>query len=338
MILRIVKNVLPLVVFAGSSLAQIPRPPGVPAVPQPTSESTSLGSIRGRVVLPGGTFIAQSAKVTVQSLRGTQTITYTDNQGQFEIRSLSPGEYTLEAEADKLRFDASIEHVQVYKGMPSTVTITLKEKSASDGSRPAKGVVSVGEFDKSIPAKARKEFDRASKASKEGKAVEAIDHLRKAIAIYPDFVMAHNDLGAQLLEQGNLEEAALELRRASELDDKAFNPYLNLGIVLVRQQKFFEAIDILRKALSLDSSSPAARLYLGLALMGQNDLESAEKELKTAYNLGSTPYALALFHLGEVYMNRGDRVRALQALEGYLREAPNATYAAQARKLISMLR
>jgi len=265
---------------------------------QPTAQpDMTLGSIRGRVVLPNSSPISTAVKVTLQNIRGTRDMTLTDNQGQFEFRSLPPGEYTIEVEADQLRFEVSSERTQVFRGAASVVNISLKEKSPAEG-KSMSSVISVGEIGKDVPDKARKEFERASKLSQEGKTLEAIDHLRKAIAFYPDFMIAHNDLGAQFLEQGNLDEAAKELRRAIEIDAKAFNPYLNLGIVLIRQKNFAEAADILRKSLSLMSDSPAAKLYLGLALMKLSDLDEAERQLKAAYNLGGTTYSAALFYLG----------------------------------------
>ena len=271
------------------------------------------------------------------SLRGTQEVVFTDSQGLFDVRGLTSGEYTVEAEGDGLRYEVSTEHVQVYKGAPSIVTIVLKEKVADGKTKPGNDVVSVGEMDKDVPAKAKKEFKLASQLAKDGKNSEAIDHLKKAIDIYPNFMMAHNDLGAQLLERGDLDEATVELRRAIEIDTQAFNPYLNLGIVLLRQQRFAEATDTLRKALSLESNSPAAKLYMGLALKAMNELDEAERELKGAYNLGGASYAVALFHLGEVYIDKGERELARQALEAFLRDAPGAPNAAQARKLIGLL-
>jgi len=262
---------------------------------------------------------------------------FTDNEGQFEFRTVNPGEYTLEVEGDNLRFDISTKRVQVFRGLPSVVIVALKEKAGGGENKAVGNVVSVGELGSDIPGNARKEFERASKLSKDGKVLEAIDHLTKAIAVYPNFMMAHNDLGAQFLEQGNLDEAATELRRAIAIDAKAFNPYLNLGIVLIRQKRFAEAADTLRKALSLESDSAAAQLYLGMALMNLNDLEGAERELKAAYNLGGITYSVALFYLGELYMNRGERSLARQAFEAFLHDQPNAANAAQARKLIGML-
>jgi len=335
-LLKVATGVMLSGLCAWTGAAQTPRPP------TPTSSESAFnsqtGSIKGRVVLESGNFIAQAARVTLQNARGTQGSIYTDNQGKFEINSLTPGEYTLEIEGDRLLFEASTERVEVLRGGPTVVTITLKEKSAGGSTRPSGAVASVEELSNKIPAKARAEFDRGSKAVRDGKTDEAIAHLRRAIDIYPEFLMAHNDLGAQLLEQGKLDEAATELQHALQIDPKAFNPNLNMGIVLVRQQRYAEAADVLRKAVALQSTSPAAHLYLGMALKGMEDLDGAEQELKLAYSQGGVPYAVALFHLGELYMKRGDRTLARQAFELYLRQSPNAANAAQARQLISVLR
>jgi Flp pilus assembly protein TadD len=334
--MRLVKLLIALLLFTVSVAAQTSgtRPSSTTAS-QPAE--TSSGSIRGKVVMPNGSQISQAVRITLQNVRGIQDAIFTDNQGQFEFRGLSSGDYTIEVEADRLKFDTTTEHVQVFRSVPTPVTIALKEKATTNGTKAAGDVISVGEIGPDVPPKARKEFEQAGKLAKEGKALEAIAHLRKAIAIYPNFMMAHNDLGAQLLEEGKLDEATAELQLAIKIDAKAFNPYLNLGVVLIRQKRFAEATEALRKALSLESNVPSAKLYMGLALIGTNNLEGAERELKAAYNLGGPSYSIALFHLGEVYMNRGERVLARQAFEAYLHDAPNAANAVQARKLIGIL-
>jgi Flp pilus assembly protein TadD len=314
---------------------------GVPPRPShsaaPSMESAP-GSIRGRVVLPDGAPVSEAFRITLSVMRGIQAVAYTDQQGQFEFRSLTPGEYALEAEGgDRRRFDVTRETVQVFRGTPSNVTLTLKEKTESAGVKGAPSV-SVAEIAQNIPSKARDEFDRGSKAAKEGKKTEAIAHLRKAIDFYPDFLMARNDLGALLLESGNLDEAEQELRRAVVLDPKAFNPKVNLGIVLVKKHEFTGAVLVLDQGTSLNPTSPLARLYLGMALIAIENFDRAETELKTAYEFGGREYALALFNLGQLYMKKGERGAALKSFELYLREAPNAENSIEARKLIVILR
>src|SRR5205085_5646584 len=196
----------------------------------------------------------------------------------------------------------------VFKGVPSVITITLKERTDKSGApASAHAVVSAGELDKNVPKDARKEYERALKAADEQKPAEAIAHLQKAVALYPDFMIAHNDLGAQLLEANRLDEAAVELRAAVKLDPKAFNPCLNLGIVLLKQRQFTDAAKVLDQAISLDPQAPGARLFAGIAHLMLKELDRAEKELRLAYESGGADYALALFHLGQLYLSRGDR-------------------------------
>lgn len=300
------------------------------------TDGSSYGSIRGRIVMSNGNFVAEEIKVTLMNARETVSVVYTYNQGQFEFRGLSPGNFILEVEGDRQRYETRTEAVQVYKGTPTVVTIPLKEKE-SPGVRTASSV-SVSELDRSIPAEARKEFEKASKASGEGKTEEVVTHLRRAVSIYPRFVMAYNDLGAQLLAQGKLDEAAEELATAVRLDEKAFNPALNLGIVLVHQHRFAEAAVILGKANSLEANSPSARLYSGLASMGLGNLEAAERDFKAAYAFGGSKFAVAHFHLGQLYLSRGDKEAALNSFQTYLKEVPDAVNGEQVRKTIAMLR
>jgi tetratricopeptide (TPR) repeat protein len=332
LILKASGRVLPVLLVLGiTAVAQAPRPPGDIG----REDKTGRGSIRGRVAQPAGAFIAESLKVTLLTVNGPQSTIFTDSQGWFEFPDLIPGNYEVQVETNGKDLEVVSQSVAVFRGAPSFITISLREKSSI---RTKGKSVSVGELTADVPKAARKEFEFATKAASEQKTDEAIAHFRKALAIYPNFVMARSDLGAQLLAQGKLEDAAEELRAAIRIDEKAFNPKLNLGIVLVQQQKFAEAAEVLDQATSLNSESAAARLYAGLARMGLGEFDNAEKQLKAAYAIGGSSYALALFYLGQAYMNKGERELALHAFESYLHDSPAASNADQVRKMIALLR
>ena len=303
----------------------------------PAAAAAQGGRISGNVVLPSGAFLNERARISLQTDRGVKSSVYTDNQGHFEFSGLTPNVYQIVVEADGDRFEIAKVSVEVFPGAPSILRINLKEKKP-DGPNGSTSAVSTGELDSAIPAQAKREFERASDASKSGRTDDAIGHLRNAIVLYPAYLMAHNDLGAQLLAQGKLDEAAAEFRRAIQIDAKAFNPSLNLGIVLVQQHNFSDASKTLKAALALQPNSAAAILYYGLALEGINDLNGAEQQLKTAHDLGGPPYAVALFHLGQIYMSKGERAEARRAFENYLRDAPTGPNADQARKMVGILR
>ena len=300
------------------------------------SQSNATGTISGRVTLPNGESVTHSVRISLETSRGVKSSVFTDNQGQFIFRSLAPGLYQVIVEGDKTQWETTQVNTEVFPGSPSILTIVLKEKKWS--TTKGVGTVSAAELEASIPQKARKEFERASDAYAAKKVDESIAHLRKAIEYFPNYLMAHNDLGAQLLEQGKLEEAEAELRRAILIDKKAFNPHLNLGIVLVDGKRYAEAVATLNDAVSLDASSAAARLYLGQALAGVGEVQPALKELKTAYELGGDDYAVALLHLGRVYLKANDPNSALKAFERYVRIAPKGPNVVEAERQIALLR
>lgn len=288
--------------------------------------------------MPNGSFADEAVKITLSTLRGTLATIYAETQGQFEFQEVQPGTYYLEFEANRQVYAVVTETVQVYRGAPTVLNVTLRPLNSVTGNRTGPSTVSVAELSEKVPDKARKEFEKATAAGASGRTDEAIEHLRKAIAIFPSFVRARNDLGTYLLSQGKLDEAEEELRKAIALDAAAFNPTLNLGIVLVHKHEFVEADERLRKALSLEPNSPAAHLYSGLALMGLEKLDAAESHFKSAYSIGGNKYGLALYHLGQLYVTRGDNPAAIKSFEEYLSVVPDARNAQQVKQLIAMLR
>jgi type IV pilus assembly protein PilF len=191
--------------------------------------------------------------------------------------------------------------------------------------------------DANAPESAKKEFQKASQLANKGQAEEAIERYKHAISIYPEYVMAHNDLGVQYLNLKRFAEARTEFETAIEISAKAFNPHLNMGILLVGQRHYAEALDQLRQAESLDSSSPAAHLYLGIAAEETDDVAAAERDLGTALSLGGPEYSISHFYLGLTRLKKAEAAIAAQDLRSYLKASPNGEHASRARKLLESI-
>ncbi len=314
---------------AHSQTARTPKSPEI---------TTGDGSIRGVVLLPDGSPVSEAMRVTLKVLRGDQATTYTDQQGRFEFGHIAAGEYAIEVEADRdrNRFEVVNEKVIVRTNSPAFVTLSLKEKRVAKESARDR-TVSVAMLDQKVPPAAQHEFENATRLAQAGNLDESIAALRRAVDIFPEYLMALNDLGAQLLEAGRLDEAIVPLRGAVKLDPTSFNPQLNLGIVLVRKKIFAEAVTALDKALSAKPASPAAHLYAGMAASGTNDSARAEREFKLAADLGGREFSVALVYLGRIYIKRGEKQLAIDSLERYLRIDPDGPNARIVKKMLADL-
>jgi hypothetical protein len=67
-------------------------------LPGPLSAQSTTGTLRGRVTDPTGAVIPQ-ATVTAAGPQGQKTTTVTDNQGNYELKGLPPGSYTITTSA-----------------------------------------------------------------------------------------------------------------------------------------------------------------------------------------------------------------------------------------------
>ena len=79
------------------------------------------------------------------------------------------------------------------------------------------------------PRKAQREYQKGYQLLLRTDVQVAVEHLQKAIEIYPKFVAAHNALGSAYLRLGRNEQAREEFEKSSALDDHLPNSYLNLG-------------------------------------------------------------------------------------------------------------
>jgi hypothetical protein len=183
--------------------------------------------------------------------------------GRFELGSVPPGEYELRV-AD---FNETVIQRQFISVHGPVEGVAFRLESANSG-RPVSGTVTVYSLSHPAPAAARKELWRAAKAAHKGAREESMRHLRKALAVFPGYVEAHNDLGVWYIRQGAYEQAAGEFQEAAKLDSSAVRPIANLALAWVLLRRYADAESAARRAIAADPAFPPARRALDLALCG----------------------------------------------------------------------
>jgi len=292
--------------------------------------------IQGRVTLPSGFAAKRYVRITLRNAHSVVANIYTNNSGEFQLRNLGEGVYYVQAEVQDDSYEpTAVRRVELGRGLMVQVTLELREKSASAVALARTGarVVSAAELQQDVPGAARKEYGLGLKAVGKGDFQQAARHFEGALALYPEYIAARNDLGAQYLKLKRIDEAEKQFQMVLARDAKNFNAVFNLGLVRVERHDYAGAVAQINQAIALDASRPVARLWLGFALLESGDVASAERELTKALVMGGADCAAANYHLARIQLGRGDTAEASRLLGLYLEDAPKGEYAEDARQL-----
>jgi tetratricopeptide (TPR) repeat protein len=147
-----------------------------------------------------------------------------------------------------------------------------------------------------------------------GRTREAERHLRRAIALRPDFAAAWVNLGSLLREQGRELHAEAALRRAVELRPDLITGWLNLAQLDRQRGRAAEAEAHLKRALDLDLHRVESLLVMSQFCASQHDPAGAWGWLCQAIALSpSNPEAVNT--LGILLHNEGRFSEAVQAFQ-----------------------
>jgi Tetratricopeptide repeat len=207
-------------------------------------------TIQGRIYFPSGRRVDSTIQVKLQSLVYPEITVFADMNGSFTFRSLSPASYTVvvdggtdyEVARESVYIDGDLSSSRTGVMLPSvprrySVLVYLQPKVKSASSKP--GVVNAALAN--VPVAARNLYQKGVESARAGDAKQAVEHLKGAIALYPDFPLALNELGLQYLNLKQSVKAVEALRAAVKLSPDAFTPRLNYGIALLEAKEFAEA-------------------------------------------------------------------------------------------------
>lgn len=327
---RLLCSALFALVLSFSALAQSDMPGG-----QASAGNGGQNSIQGDIITPEGKRLDRPVMVKLSSMRGEITTTSNGN-GSFQFRQLTGGRYVVSVEAGEAYATAS-ETIDIpHSGGPmsrgGTYSLQLYLRSKS-GAAAAKGVVSAND-----PPKAAVDlYNKALESVKAGQRDKAVEQLKGAIAIHPQFVAALNGLGVQYMKLGNHQAAYEAFNAALTITPDSFILHLNCGITLFQLGRFAEAVTEFSAALLKNETSGTAHIYRARALIGLNRLDDALKNLKRAVEIGGDEVKIAHRYLAGIHMEKGENAEAVKELELYLKTGSAAKESDQIKNLIKEL-
>lgn len=197
---------------------------------------------------------------------------------------------------------------------------------------------SVSKFDLKAPGKARREFEKGYQLLQRKDQQGAVEHLKLAIAAYPDFVAAHNTLGTAYLNLGKNEEARNEFAAAVRIDDHLPSSYLNLGCAQLALKDYAAAEEAFSKASSIAPLDLQLKLALAYGEYVNRDYAAV---LSTAHEVHSRKHqgaALVHFFAAASWEAQNNLTSAQNELKVLLKEDPKSASADQFRQILSGLK
>ena len=154
------------------------------------------------------------------------------------------------------------------------------------------------------------------------KLMPALGSFRRALALNPESVKAHNHLGQTLEGLTRFEEAKIAYHRAIDLEGKSAArsewPYYNLGSLLLSEGDAARAVALLEQALERNPSSVQIQTKLGVALSAAARFDEAAQRLEAAVR-AEPRNANAHYQLGRVFMKLGKVDEAREHLSRFER-------------------
>ena len=188
-----------------------------------------------------------------------------------------------------------------------------------------------------IPDDARDEFDQGDKEAHSKHLGPAAQHLTKAVAEYPKYAAAWNELGDVYTATHAPDKARQAYEKAIASDSQYIPPYVSLAVLELEGGQFESAAGTAGKALELDPNIGLASYIQGGADFKLNQPDAAEKSLLEAEKQPhqSIPQLHAM--LAQIYVEKRDYPNAAAQMRAYLKEAPQGRLAGEIKQTLEQM-
>ncbi|HEY3129474.1 MAG TPA: tetratricopeptide repeat protein [Acidobacteriota bacterium] len=288
--------------------------------------------MKGKVLQADGKPFQEAFPVV--SLHGSTTPftaeTLADASGKFKFKDLLPGTYTLIIAVARVgQMQRTIEIGPSFAGAKKTVELTIRFDSKTEADWR-----SISARQLSVPESARRQLEKAQDRLNKHDVPGAVDCLKKAVALAPQFSVAWNQLGTIAYQTKDYKQAEQYFREALKQDPDSFPPLVNLGGALLSEGKVQESLEFNLQAAKARPDDALAQSQLGQSYFLEGQLDNAEQHLKKAKRLDPAHFSFPQLVLAEIYQRRGDYGALKAELEEFLRYHPDSSISPAVKKAL----
>jgi Tfp pilus assembly protein PilF len=306
-------------------------------------------TLTGKVMMEDGT--APPGPVVIQRFCADGTVvseTVTDQKGRFSADLSARYHEGVSGRASQLNPLAGCKIRGVLGGYSSDEIDLAKSKLASGNDvgkmvlhkREGSAGVAVSETTQGAPKDARKSYDKGRELLlQKGRLDDAQKSFEKAVALYPQFAAAWNELGTLYAQKGMPAEARNAYRSAIGADARFVPPIDGLAFVSAQESKWDEVTQLTGDVIRLDPVDyPRSYFLNGMAKYRARDFDGAEKSTREAIKVdGLHEFPQAQFQLALILIMKRDNAAAAEQLRAYIAAYPKGGDVPAAQKELAAL-
>ena len=260
--------------------------------------------------------------------------TYTNDAGVAAFASIAVGDYhALVSGGDVQTTQSDVFEIDSRRlNQNEYVTVQRLANSGSNPKPSNASMISTSELN--VPVKARSELEKGVEAMAKQDWKKALERLNKAIAIYPQYAAAYNNLGVLYARMSDPVHEREALEKAIHLDDHLATAEVNLAKLCLREKNFSQAETLLAKALIAGPNNVEVLMLLADAQLMVQHYDAAIASARGAHAASTTHPAFVHYIAARAYDSQNRRAEALAELQLFLQEEPTGPRADHIRATI----
>jgi len=310
------------------------------AAAQFSGGNISTGTLHVRITFTNGR--ACNTRVRVQLMggasNGSLAETFTNDTGTAEFNNIEVGTYHLVVSGQGIEeTDSGSFEVDNRRGSQYQYVQVRKTSETAAGEHDSGGGQTVAAADLNIPPKAAKEFDKASKLIALQQWKKALTQLNRALAVYPQYAAAYNNMGVVYGRMGDRVAERTALQKAVSLNDHFVPAYVNLARMAITDHDFPAAEGLLDKATGMDPTNLLALVLLSNVELLDHHYDLAISNCRKVHSMGQDSHALVHYIAARAFEHQNRPADATTEFQTFLTEEPSGARADAVRKELASL-
>ena len=291
------------------------------------------GSVRVQVLFSDGHPCDLHVRVTLWAKSSPIPISQTSTVDacRADFSSLAAGDYYVEVAGNGIEATES----PIFEVGATTQSVEVAVRRSQQSSVPTSSTISAASLN--IPDKARKEFEKANSLINKQDWTRALEHLSRAVALYPQFIPAYNNLAVVYARLGDRNHEREALQKALSLDNHFAPALTNLAEMDITDHDFPEAESLLGRVAAINPENLRNLVLLAKLQLLNQHYDDAVATCRKVHLMQHSSWPL-VHYIAARALEAGHRLaEAVNELRTFLQEQPSGPNTDAARKEMALL-